>query len=340
MSLQQLPAKTANALQLDTCQFTPGTRKGHYESFFLRANHPEKNQAFWIRYTFFSPKGFSDRAIGEIWAVFFDGERDKIVAIQEDIAFAECSLSNNSMSIQLGHNRLEKGHLTGSGALNKHQIEWDLNYVGGEAPLLLLPPALYRTPLPKAKSLVTSPNVEFSGQITVDSEQYSIASWQGSENHNWGSQHTDEYAWGQVAGFDNAPHVFLECSTARIKLGPVWSPWMTLAVVRIDDKEFTFNTLSQAIKAKAHYDFFNWTFETRSGDTTLHVKISAPPSHFVGLTYKNPPKGSHTCLNSKIARCELTMTEKGKPPQAFNTEHRAAFEILTDDSSHGVTIVN
>jgi hypothetical protein len=35
--------------------------RGHYESFFQRANHPTRPLAFWIRYTIFSPTGHPDR---------------------------------------------------------------------------------------------------------------------------------------------------------------------------------------------------------------------------------------------------------------------------------------
>ena len=52
----------------------PGQTTGHYESFFLRANHPSLPLAFWIRYTIFSPQGQPEKAIGELWAVYFDGE--------------------------------------------------------------------------------------------------------------------------------------------------------------------------------------------------------------------------------------------------------------------------
>ena len=335
-----------SSINLEGSQFNPGTKKGHYESYFLRANHPEKAQAFWIRYTLFSPKGHTDRAIGEIWAMFFDGEKNQIVAVQEDIPFQECSISSEKLSIRLGNNKLERGLLSGSASLNGHTIEWDLSYLGEEKPLLFFPERMYQTPLPKAKSLVTAPNVKFKGTLSVDTDTWEIESWQGSENHNWGSKHTDKYAWGQVAGFDNDSNVFLECSSARIKLGPIWSPWMTLAVVRIDGREYSFNSVIQAVKANGKYDYlslnnyFNWQFETKNNEAQLQVKISAPNDKFVGLTYKNPPGGTHTCLNSKIAGCELTITEKGKRPRTFQTKHRAAFEILTDDNCHGVEILN
>jgi len=342
--LEITKVKNNSSNTLAGCQFSPGTKKGHYESYFLRANHPKRALALWIRYTLFSPKGHSDRAIGEIWAMFFDGEKNKVVAVQENISFEDCTISSEKMCLRLGNNILEKGMLSGCSSLNGHTIKWDLKYSGDEKPLLFFPERLYYTQLPKAKSLVTAPNVKFKGTLNVDDEIWDINSWQGSENHNWGSKHTDEYAWGQVAGFDNDSNVFLECSTARIKLGPIWSPWMTLAVVRIEGKEYKFNSVGQAIKANGAYDYnreyFTWQFETQNGDTRLQVKISGPTDQFIGLTYKNPPGGTHTCLNSKIASCELVISEKGQPVKVFQTKHRAAFEVLTDDKHHGVKVLN
>ena len=49
-----------------------GQNDGHYESYFLRANHPARPLAFWIRYTLFSPKDHPEQALGELWAVFFN----------------------------------------------------------------------------------------------------------------------------------------------------------------------------------------------------------------------------------------------------------------------------
>ena len=46
--------------------------------------------------------------------------------------------------------------------------------------------------------------------IDVDGVSHAVDGWVGSQNHNWGRKHTDRYAWGQVAGFDDAPGSFLE----------------------------------------------------------------------------------------------------------------------------------
>jgi len=163
--------------------------------------------------------------------------------------------------------------------------------------------------------------------------------WPGTQNHNWGSRHTDRYAWGQVAGFDGEPDAFLECSTARVRLGPVWTPWLTLVVLRAGGQEVALNSLAQAVRAYGRFEFFRWRFDSRRAGIRISGEIEAPASAFVGLRYDNPPGGYKTCLNTKLAACRVTLERPGQPLRTFPTQHRAAFEILTDDPTHGVAVV-
>jgi len=57
------------------------------------------------------------------------------------------------------------------------------------------------------------------------------------------------------------------------------------------------------------------------------------------LPYDNPPGGRKTCLNSKIARCQLTVRLPGRPPRTLTSERRAAFELITDQTDHGVPVL-
>ena len=68
--------------------------------------------------------------------------------------------------------------------------------------------------------------------------------------------------------------------------------------------------------------------------------IAAARSDFVGLPYYNPPGGTKTCLNSKIARCDLTIRRRGEAPRTLSTRDRAAFEILTEATDHGVPVLD
>lgn len=336
LSGEDLYARERNVV--NQCRFT-GQKAGHYESYFLRGNHPGKPLAFWLRHTIFSPKGHPENAIGELWAVVFDGETRKIVAAKQEFPLHECGFSSTGLDVMLPGAKLQPGRVQGSVAQDQQRISWDMHYSGANRPLKLLPDNLYDTAFPKAKALVASPNAHFAGSLQINGDTLSVDGWIGSENHNWGSKHTDEYAWGQVAGFDNAPDVFLECATARLKIGPFWTPRFSTLVLRVGDRDFRMNGLWQSLKAHGSYGYFNWHIETITEDVRIMVNIYAPREAFVGLNYYNPPGGSHTCLNSKIASCRLVLQERGQPERVYETAWRAAFEILTDDKTHGVPVV-
>jgi hypothetical protein len=320
-------------------RFSREDPRGFYESYFQRANHPSRPLAFWIRYTAFCPRGRPDQACGELWAIYFDGETNRIRAAKEVVPILDCDFSRTHLKVRIGSATLSDRSLQGSAASPAHVLQWSLSYAGHEPPVLLLPESLYERSLPKAKALVGTPNAVYTGTLTVDGETLPIDGWQGSQNHNWGSQHTDRYAWGQVAGFDNAPDAFLECSTAQFKLGPVWSPRLTLVVLRDEGHEVALNGLLQAVRASGSFDFFTWTIDTRNPEVHITGRIEAPASAFVGLRYRNPPGGEKTCLNTKLASAQITVQRPGSPLRSLITEHRAAFEILTDRVDHGVPIV-
>jgi hypothetical protein len=315
---------------------------GSYESWFLRANAPSSGDAFWIRYTLFADARAPHRRSGELWAIAFrarDG-RYEVVADKTLCAFDPTALDRSGLALDLGDARLRDGEARGAVG----RLAWDLTWAGGGAPLLLLPEALYAGRFPKAKALVPRPLVRFAGRFAIDGEELGgegseIDGWIGSQNHNWGSRHTDEYAWGQVAGFDGAPDTFLEVSTARVKLGPVKTPWLTPIVLRDGARELRFSTLLRAARNRGRYDerAFVWTFAGEAEGASIEGHIEAPREAFVALPYANPPGGTKTCLNTKVARCVVTLREGGRVRELVS-ERRAAFEILTDRSAHGIPV--
>jgi hypothetical protein len=166
--------------------------------------------------------------------------------------------------------------------------------------------------------------------LRVDGDRVDVSGWIGSQNHNWGSRHTDRYAFGQVAGFDNAPASFLEVITARTKLGPIWAPRLTLLVLRHDGKEHALTALRQGFRAAGGYDQTGWHFTSGNDSVAVAGRITAPANAFVDLTYYNPPGGTKHCRNTKIGACELTVVDKATGrSETLHTRHRALFEILT-----------
>lgn len=315
-----------------------GCETGHYESWFVRANHPRRPLAFWIRYTVLSPRRRAAEALGEVWAVWFDGEAGTATVVKEEFPLPSCAIAGDPLAVRIGDCRLSSEAAVGRARTGERELAWDLVCDGGEAPLLLLPPPLYERGFPRAKALVSRPNAAFDGTLRVGDAVHAIERWRGSSNHNWGSRHTDSYAWGQVAGFDGEPDAFLECSTAQLRLGPLWTPPLSLLVLRVGGREFALNSLRQAWKARGRFDFFDWRIDSQSPRARVAVHVHAPRSAFAALTYGNPPGGTKTCLNTKIASCEVEVHEEGKPPLQLAATRRAAFEILTDRDDHGVRI--
>ena len=306
--------------------YRPGQRAGHYESWYLRANHPSRPLAFWLRYTIFAPAGRPEDAVGELWAVAFDGSARAHAVGKVRLPLAECDFTR--FPLRVGDAELGTGTLAGRAGT----ISWELAYDGGGPPLLLLPPRLYGGGFPKAKSLVPRPLARFTGRYAVDGQPIEVSGWLGSQNHNWGSRHTARYAFGQVAGFDDAPESFLELATVKATLaGPITTPWATTLVLRHEGQEYSFVGLRRSLRARGTYRPFSWEFSTGDRDVRISGRIHAEPDAFVGLRYDDPPGGVKHCLNSKIGSAELTLETGGRRVE-LRTAHRALFEILTDDA--------
>jgi hypothetical protein len=285
----------------------------------------------------FQPHKHPEKAIGELWAVLFNGETQQHVAAKTERRIADCAFDANAFAARVGEALLVPGRARGTAGAAGERIAWDLRFDGEAAPLFLLPPAMYEASLPKAKALVGLPLARFSGALEINGESLAVDSWVGSQNHNWGSKHTDLYAWGQVAGFDNSLGSFLEVATAQIKLGPIWMPAVTPLVLRHGGAEYALTALGQSRRAKGEFSYFTWSFASEDDAVRIAGKIEAPRQQFVGLRYYNPPGGIKHCLNSKLASCELTLLDTHTGVQStLSTAHRAAFEILTDDTQHGV----
>jgi hypothetical protein len=317
------------AAQVNWAQYEPGQTRGHYESFYLRANHPSEPLAFWLRYTIFAPNGRPEDAEGELWAVVFHGS--KIVSERRAVPMTECVFDRTGFDVRVAGATLDATSLMGQAG----EIAWDLTYSGDQPPLYLLPPRFYKGGFPKAKSLVPLPLARFTGSLTAAGRIFSIDGWTGSQNHNWGSRHTDRYAFGQVAGFDGEPDSFLEVATVRTKVGPFWIPQLTPLVLRHRGHEYALTSLGTSRRAAATVSATvsgtSWMFASSSSDVAVEGEIRAPAGAFVVLEYRNPPGGIKYCHNTKIAQCSLAFTDKRTGVRtSLGSAHGALFEILTD----------
>lgn len=321
---------------LNHAVYEPGQRRGHYESFYQRANHPSLPLAFWIRYTMFAPDGRPDEAVGELWATVFDGSKNEHVVEKIVLPIGQCEFDGNRFAVRIGDSTLGPGSLTGSTG----QVSWNLEYTAEGRPLLLFPKARYSARLPKAKSLVPAPLATYAGELRIGDRVISVADWVGNQCHNWGTRHTDRYAFVQVCGFDNARDSLLEAGTARASfLGPLMTPVTTFVVLRHGGKEYRLNRLQQALRATGSYEWFDWDFITGNDDVELIGHVHAPSDAFVALEYRNPPGGTKHCLTTALANCELTIVDQATGERTtLRTSQRALLDFVTDSKDHGLPL--
>ena len=323
---------------VNAARYRPGDRTGHYESFYLRANHPDRPMACWIRYTVHSPAGRPAEAVGELWFVLFEDGRHTVARRAWPVG--ECSFARDSFAVRVGGATLGPGRASGAIPPGTGPgVDWDLSYAGDGPPLYLLPRRRYGGRFPPAKSLVPDPLVRFGGELRVGARRVPVDGWRGSQNHNWGTRHTDRYAFGQVAGFDDAPDSVLEVVTAGTRAGRLRIPTATLLVLRHGGREYALTSTWRGLRATARVSPFDWRFATADSRVAIAGRITAPRESFVGLAYADPPGGTKYCLNTAIGRCELTLREKGSGVRhALRSAHGAMLETLDDDPERGVPI--
>src|SRR5512139_2445244 len=104
---------TAPRFAPNASRYAPEASSGFYESYFQRANHPTRPLAFWIRYTVLRTQARPDEACGELWAICFDGERQRITAVKQVLPISACSFSRTQLGVRIGAATLADGALQG-----------------------------------------------------------------------------------------------------------------------------------------------------------------------------------------------------------------------------------
>src|SRR5262249_27407600 len=83
-------------------RFDPKARRGHAESYFLKANDPSGDRALWLKATIFAAATEPGRAVAEGWAIAFDrrGGTAKHVAVKHTVPFDDASFADHGLAIR------------------------------------------------------------------------------------------------------------------------------------------------------------------------------------------------------------------------------------------------
>jgi hypothetical protein len=317
-------------------RFDPARAGDHVESYFMKLNDASGRQALWLKATILAG---GDRApLAEAWAIGFDRELGH-VAVKHVVPHAEARFSKYELDLSVGAVEMSEGKTRGKIQSGEHVIEWELEFDASGSPLVPYPhPKMYTGPFPSQKLVSPHPDTKFSGSYRVDGRETRVDGWRGMQGHNWGKRHTELYAWGHVNQWEDAEELLLEGVTARVKLGPVLAPPLTLLCVWHRGRRYELNETKTLLRARGTVSPRVWTFRSRGPDASIEGELRAETADMAGLYYENPNGEMTYCLNSKIARAELTLTPNDGPVVRARSR-AAALEIGTKDASHGVKML-
>jgi len=321
-------------------RWRPGNGKGFYESYFLRGICLDEPQAFWIKFTVFAPRGRPREAEGELWAIYFQGLEKGKTAVKETYPLRGCLFAADRFDVRVGQAHLADGISSGRCTSGSHCLEWDLRFPTTGASLHFLPEWAYGASFPKAKGLAPYPDVTWEGTLKVDGRSLDVTGWRGSQNHNWGEKHTDQYAWAQCNTFPDCPDTYMEMMSARLRVGPVWTPYLSFLALQVRGERILFNSPRSLLKARVRFPArFEWHLDLDNGTYRAACKVAGRQETFAGLRYRNPPGGEHACLNSKISSAEIALFREGRTVETLRSDFTTAFELLTDETDHGVPLL-
>jgi hypothetical protein len=298
---------------------------GHYESFYLKACHPEGRLGVWIRYTVHKRPGADAR--GSLWFTLFDAEADGPLARKVTLPGPQ---AGGGDWIRVGEAALRPGSAVGA----VDGISWELRFEGGEPPLFHLPRDwMYGAPLPRTKLLSPVPAARFDGSLSVDGRTVALERWPGMIGHNWGAQHAERWIWihGESPSGD-----WLDTALGRIKLGPLTTPWIGNGVISLGGVRHALGGPGRRVRVSEAPD--RCDFVLPGAGLRVRGTVSAARKDVVGWVYADPDGSEHHTTNCSIADLGLTVERKGAAPAELRVEAGAAYELGMRERDHGIPI--
>ncbi|WP_326310845.1 hypothetical protein [Nocardia sp. CDC153] len=343
-------------------QNSPRLRPGsdHVESWFVRANDPHSPRAVWIKATVLTsgdrparrpqPPAASHHdprradtdpgtAVAQAWCSVFDGKRTRAWCVDIPLATARFEAHALGQDIAVGPLSLllhaRGGSTAGELSDAEQTIAWDVGFTkvaGLGDPMSLLPTdRLLDSPVPSNKLVTPFPLLAVTGHLDWEGERWDLSGWHGMQGHNWGREHSPEYAWGQCVFTDarsGEPFAVAEAASGRTRMAGRTSALLSMLVVRRGGEEFRFDRIVDLWRQRPHLDFPDWSLRMSGRDGTAELRMHAEPEQMVCLAYRNPARATSYCLNSKTAAVSVHVAPRNGNAFELRSPHGGALEFL------------
>ena len=302
---------------------------GLYESYFLKARHPERPQAFWLRHTVHKRPGHDP--IGSVWLTLFDADADEpVVATKEN--FPADRVAADGL-VRIGDSELRPGHARGGVA----GTGWDFAFATAEPEQRHMPYEwMYTKAVPRTKSLTPFPAARLEGHMG----DRDVTGWTGVVSHNWGTEHAERWIYLHCCHFEgHDEHTWLELVTGRIKLGPVTTPWIANGALQLGGTRHRIGGPQRARSTKVDEHPTRARFVLPGDGVRIEGELHAPKEHFVGWRYASPDLHESHSLHCSIADLRLRVSRPGEPDVELRSRAGATYELgMRPSDEHGIPL--
>ncbi|HEV2813810.1 MAG TPA: hypothetical protein VGW10_11220 [Solirubrobacteraceae bacterium] len=302
---------------------------GLYESYFLKAHHPEKPQAFWMRHTIHKRPGYDP--IGSVWLTLFNADaKEPVKATKENFPAGE--LATDGL-VRIGGSSFEHGAARGG----VPGTRWDFTFATHEPEQRHMPNEwMYTAAVPRTKSLTPWPAARFTGKLG----RYDLDGWTGVVSHNWGTEHAERWIYlhcCHFAGHDE--HTWLELVTGRIKLGPVTTPWIANGALQLDGVRHRLGGPQRARSTKVEEHATAARFVLTGDDVRVEGELAAPRERFVAWRYASPDMDERHSVHCSITDLRLHVRRAGRDDVELISPAGATYELgMRPNDEHGIPL--
>jgi hypothetical protein len=155
--------------------------------------------------------------------------------------------------------------------------------------------------------------------------------------HNWGAEHAERWTWIQANEFRGADG-YLDAALGRIKVGPLTTPWVGNAILRLAGQEHRLGGFDRIRSTKIDDEPTECDFELTGKGIKVRGRVGSEPRNFVAWVYADPVGTEHNTLNCSISDLELTVERRGAEPRRIESVGAAAYEIGMRETDHGIPV--
>ncbi|MFN7975432.1 MAG: tocopherol cyclase family protein [Acidobacteriota bacterium] len=315
-------------------------RRGFYEVYYLKLNDPVAGRALWLRYTILAPSSGAAPA-AELWAIAFDANNPGATAAwKATLGPEKLEIAHDRFMLRIGSAVIHHAGASGSIRGPSGDIWWDLRFDPASSGLRHFPSQRwYDRGLPKTK--VLSPNVDarFFGEVSINGRKWRLRGTPGMQAHLWGTRHAESWTWAHVNCWDTDSKAWFEGLTARIKVGPIPIPVLTMLAFHWNGQLHHFGAVKDLMRNQSEPAEPRWSFSCERDLVRFAGVVEAPTARFVGVKYQDPDGSPRFCRNTKLASATIDVFTRQSTGASWDladrlsTTYGGALEFVSRDEN-------